>query len=122
MNKWYTEDYEFTIEVIDVAPNGETEGHCRNGDEVGDVYKCGYDCPVNQRGRGFCSKSMLLLFPMLETVRGGGDLRMIGGYSTSGNVPDSPLVKEFVCPDGVVTYPHREENRRGEFPHGRFLP
>lgn len=114
MNKWYTEDYEFTIEVIGVSGGGKTEGHCRNGDEVGDIYKCGYDCPVNQRGRGFCSKSMLLLFPMLETVRGGGDLRMIGGFSPSGNVPDSPLVKEFVCPDGVVTYRLTAKKTGGE--------
>ncbi len=104
MNKWYSEDYEFTIEVIGVSADGATENHCRNGDEIGDVYKCTYDCPVNGQGRGFCSKSMLLLFPMLETVRGGGDLRMIGGFSLDGNVSDSPLVKEFVCPDGVVTF------------------
>lgn len=26
MNKWYTEDYEFTIEVVDVSPNGKAEG------------------------------------------------------------------------------------------------
>ena len=37
MNKWYTEDYEFTIEVIGVSHDGKTEGHCRNGDEVGDL-------------------------------------------------------------------------------------
>lgn len=104
LDKWYNEDCEFTIEVVGVSHDGKTENHCRNGDEVGDVYKCGYDCPVNQCGRGFCSKSMLLLFPMLETVRGGGDLRKIGGFSPDGNAPDSPLVKEFVCPDGVVTY------------------
>ncbi|MCM1579575.1 MAG: TIGR04076 family protein [Ruminococcus sp.] len=104
MNKWYDEDYEFEIEVIGVSHNGKAEGHCRNGDEAGDIYRCTYDCPVNSEGRGFCSKSMLLLFPMLETVRGGGDLRNIGGFSPAGNVYDSPYVKEFVCPDGVVTY------------------
>ncbi len=104
MNKWYDEDYEFEIEVTGVSHDGRTEGHCRNGDEAGDVYRCTYDCPVNREGRGFCSKSMLLLFPMLETVRGGGDLRNIGGFSPDGSVPDSPYVKEFVCPDGVVTF------------------
>lgn len=51
---------------------------------------------------------------MLETVRGGGDLRMIGGFSPSGNVPDSPLVKEFVCPDGVVTYRLAAKKTGGE--------
>lgn len=104
MNKWYDEEYEFTVEVVAVSHDGKTEGHCRNGDEVGDVYRCTYDCPVNQHGRGFCQKSMLFLFPMLETVRGGGDLRKIGGFSPLGNVIDDPLCKEFVCPDGVVTY------------------
>lgn len=104
MNKWYDEEYEFTVEVVAVSHDGKTEGHCRNGDEVGDVYRCTYDCPVNQKGRGFCQKSMLFLFPMLETVRGGGDLRRIGGFSPIGNVIDDPLCKEFVCPDGVVTY------------------
>lgn len=104
MKKWYNEDYCFEIEVIAVSHDGKTENHCRNGDEIGDVYRCTYDCPVNQKGRGFCSKSMLLLFPMMETVRGGGDLRKTGGFSPSGNVPDSPHVKEFVCPDGVVTF------------------
>lgn len=104
MNKWYDEEYGFTIEVIAVSHNNRTEGHCRNGDEVGDVYKCTYGCPVDQNGHGFCQKSMLYLFPMLETVRGGGDLRKIGGFSPLGNVIDDPLCKEFVCPDGVVTY------------------
>lgn len=104
MNKWYNEDFEFEIEVIGVSHDGTCEGHCRNGDEVGDIYRCTYDCPVNSEGRGFCSKSMLLLFPMLETVRGGGDLRNIGGFSPTGKVYDTPYVKEFVCPDGVVTY------------------
>lgn len=117
MKKWYSEDYEFTIEVVGVSPGGETENHCRNGDEIGDVYKCTYDCPVNQFGHGFCSKSMLLLFPMLETVRGGGDLRMIGGFSPNENVPDSPLVKEFVCPDGVVTYRLTARKTGGENYH-----
>ena len=47
---------------------------------------------------------MMLLFQMTEAVRSGGDLRKIGGFSPTGNVIDNPLCKEFVCPDGVVTY------------------
>lgn len=104
MNKWYNEEYSFTIEVIAVSHDNKTENHCRNGDEVGDIYRCTYDCPVNQYGRGICQKSMMLIFQMLEAVRSGGDLRKIGGYSPMGNVIDNPLCKEFVCPDGVVTY------------------
>lgn len=114
MDKWYGEEYGFTVEVIAVSHDNRTRGHCRNGDEVGDVYRCAYDCPVNQKGRGFCQKSMMILFPMLETVRGGGDLRKIGGYSPTGNAPDSPFVKEFVCPDGVVTFRLTAERLGGE--------
>lgn len=114
MDKWYEEEWSFTVEVIAVSHDNKTRGHCRNGDEVGDVYRCAYDCPVNQNGRGFCQKSMLILFPMLETVRGGGDLRLIGGFSPVGNAPDSPLCKEFVCPDGVVTFRLTAERLNGE--------
>lgn len=117
MNKWFNEEWAFTIEVIAVSHDNRTENHCRNGDEVGDIYRCTYDCPVNQHERGFCQKSMLLLFPMLETVRGGGDLRKIGGYSPLGNVIDDPLCKEFVCPDGVVTYRLTAEKLSGENYH-----
>lgn len=114
MDKWYEEEWSFTVEVIAVSHDNKTRGHCRNGDEVGDVYRCAYDCPVNQNGRGFCQKSMMILFPMLETVRGGGDLRLIGGFSPVGNTPDSPLCKEFVCPDGVVTFRLTAEQLGGE--------
>lgn len=117
MKKWYAEDYEFEIEVVSVSRDNKTENHCRNGDEVGDLYRCTYGCPVNAQGGGFCSKSMLLLFPMLETVRGGGDLRKIGGFSPTGFTPDSPLEKEFVCPDGVVTYRLRARKTGGENYH-----
>ena len=114
MDKWYEEEWSFTVEVIAVSHDNKTHGHTPNGDEVGDVYRCAYDCPVNQNGRGFCQKSMMILFPMLETVRGGGDLRLIGGFSPVGNTPDSPLCKEFVCPDGVVTFRLTAERLNGE--------
>ena len=114
MDKWYEEEWSFTVEVIAVSHDNKTHGHCRNGDEVGDVYRCAYDCPVNQNGRGFCQKSMLILFPMLETVRGGGDLRLIGGFSPVGNTPDSPLCKEFVPTD-------RQKAERRKLSHRRIL-
>lgn len=104
MNKWYDEEYGFTVEVIAVSHDSKTEGHCRNGDKPGDIYRCTYDCPVNQNGRGFCQKAMLYLYPMLEAVRSRGDLRRIGGFSPLGNNFDDPHIKEFVCPDGVVTF------------------
>lgn len=39
---------------------------------------------------------MLVLFPMMEAVRSGGDLRNLGG--------SDKYTKEFICPDGVVKY------------------
>ena len=96
MNKWYNEEYRFTIEVTAVSHDNNTVNHCRNGEEVGDVYRCTYDCPVNSEGRGICQKSMAVLIPLMEAVRSGGDLRNLGG--------DAPLSKELLCPDGVVRY------------------
>lgn len=90
MKKWYPEDWAFTIEVLAVGrQNSPTE--CRMGFEPGDVFECAYDCPA-----GFCSKSILKVFPILEVVRGGGDLRNLGGTA--------PHQMSFLCPDGVVKY------------------
>lgn len=48
MKKWYDEEYEWEIEVIGFnKDNEETEGFCRNGEEIGDQYTCTYGCPVN---------------------------------------------------------------------------
>lgn len=67
-----------------------------NGEEIGDRYTCTYGCPVNEQGEGICSKTMMLLFPIMEAVRSGGDLRNIGG--------NDPYTKEVVCPDGCVMF------------------
>ena len=64
--------------------------------EIGDRYTCTYGCPVNQNGQGICSKTMMMLFPIMEAVRSGGDLENIGG--------SSPNTKELVCPDGCVLF------------------
>ena len=106
MNKWYDEEYSFTIEVTAVSHDNSTVNHCRNGDEVGDIYRCTYDCPVNSEGRGICQKSMAVLFPLMESVRSGGDLRNLGG--------DTPLSKELLCPDGVVKYRLTAQKLGGE--------
>lgn len=66
-----------------------TEHYCRNGEEPGDKYRCTYGCPVNGAGYGICSKVMQTLFPLMETVRGGGD----GKYT-----------KTVVCPDGCIIF------------------
>lgn len=96
MKKWYDEEYEWVIEVIGFLRSEHTERYCRNGEEIGDTYTCSYGCPVNGQGQGICSKTMMMLFPIMEAVRSGGDLLNIGGISK--------YSKEIVCPDGCVMF------------------
>lgn len=96
MKKWYAEEYEWTIEVTGFLHGDTTERYCRNGEEVGDVYTCTYGCPVNKDGQGICSKCMTVMFPIMEAVRSGGDLRKIGG--------SGQFTKDVVCPDGCVMF------------------
>ena len=96
MKKWYDEEYAFTVEVTGYLRSNRTEGYCRNGEETGDRYACTYGCPVNAQGQGICSKTMLMLFPLMDAVRSGGDLRNLGG--------DGRYTKEIVCPDGCVIF------------------
>ena len=77
MKKWYDEEYEFCIEVTGFLRGDHTERYCRNGEEIGDKYTCTYGCPVNKDGYGICSKTMMMLFPLMEAVRSGGDLENI---------------------------------------------
>ena len=79
MKKWYAEEYAFEIEVTSFLRGSRTERYCRNGEEIGDRYTCTYGCPVNGEGQGICSKVMMMLFPIMEAVRSGGDLENIGG-------------------------------------------
>ena len=96
MKKWYGEEYEFEIEVMGFLRGSKTERYCRNGEEIGDKYKCTYGCPVNQEGQGICSKTMMMLYPIMEAVRSGGDLENVGGYGK--------YSKTIVCPDGNVIF------------------
>lgn len=96
MKKWYAEEYAFEIEVIRLLNSDTTERYCRNGEEVGDKYTCTYGCPVNKEGQGICSKVMMLLFPIMEAVRSGGNLENIGG--------EDQYSKVIVCPDGCVMF------------------
>ena len=96
MKKWLDEEYEFEVEVIGFLRGDATEHYCRNGEEPGDKYRCTYGCPVNGAGYGICSKVMQTLFPLMETVRGGGDLTRVGG--------DGKYTKTVVCPDGCVIF------------------
>lgn len=96
MKKWFAEEYEFQIEVTGFLRGDCTEGYCRNGEEIGDKYSCTYGCPVNEDGYGICSKVMMIMFPIMEAVRSGGNLENIGG--------DSRFSKDIVCPDGCVIF------------------
>lgn len=96
MEKWYQEEYTWTVEVIGYLRGNTPEGYCRNGEEIGDRYTCTYGCPVNQAGQGICSKVMGTLFPLMEAVRSGGDLRNVGG--------SGKYTKDVVCPDGCVIW------------------
>ena len=96
MKKWYAEEYDWEIEVIGFLRGNQTERYCRNGEEIGDKYTCTYGCPVNADGQGICSKVMMMMFPTMEAVRSGGDLKNIGG--------NSRYSKEIVCPDGNVIF------------------
>ena len=97
MKKWYDEEYEWEIEVIGFnKDNGTTERFCRNGEEIGDKYTCTYGCPVNSQGQGICSKVMMMMYPIMEAVRSGGDLQNIGG--------ESKYSKVIMCPDGCVLF------------------
>lgn len=57
---------------------------------------CTYGCPVNKDGYGICSKTMMMLYPLMEAVRSGGDLENLGG--------DGKYSKTIVCPDGCVMF------------------
>lgn len=113
MKKWYEEEYGFTVEVIGFLRGDHTEHYCRNGEEIGDVYRCTYGCPVNEQGEGICSKTMLQLFPLMEAVRSGGDLTNVGGSSR--------YSKDIVCPNGCVLFRLTAEKLGGEnFYKGKF--
>lgn len=96
MKKWYDEEYKFTVEVTGYLRGDSPVNYCRNGEEIGDRYECTYGCPVNADGEGICSKTMTALFPLMEAVRSGGDLRNVGG--------DDKYTKTVVCPDGCVIF------------------
>jgi len=79
VNKWYDEEYEFEVEVTGYLRGDSPVRYCRNGEEIGDKYTCTYGCPVNKDGSGICSKTMIVLYPLMEAVRSGGDLTNLGG-------------------------------------------
>ena len=76
MNKWYDEEYEFTVEVTGFLRGDKTENYCRNGEQIGDTYTCTYGCPVNGQGYGICSKTMMMLYPLMEADAAAATLKI----------------------------------------------
>ena len=114
MKKWSDEENEWKIEGIRFFSSDLTERYCRNGEEVGDKYTCTYGCPVNKDGQGICSKVMMIMFPIMEAVRSGGDLENIGG--------NSKYSKDIVCPDGCIMFRLTAKKLGNEnFYKGKFL-
>lgn len=74
-----TRIYGWEIEVIGFLRGDKTENYCRNGEEIGYKYTCTYGCPVNKEGYGICSKCMSIMFPIMKTIRSGGDMKNMGG-------------------------------------------
>jgi uncharacterized repeat protein (TIGR04076 family) len=90
MKKWYPEDWSFKIEVRRVgSENLPTE--CRLGLEPGDSFECNSETPAC-----FYPTSFIKIFPGMEVVRCGGDLRNLGGTETG--------VIDFLCLDGAVLF------------------
>ena len=106
MKKWLDEEYEFEIEVTGYLRGDKPEHYCRNGEEPGDRYTCTYGCPVNSQGQGICPKLMMVMFPVMEAVRSGGDLRNLGG--------EDRYTKTIVCPD-------REAHGETELLPGKYV-
>ncbi len=90
MEKWYKEDWLFTIKVLRVGKRNDVR-ECRSGLQAGDTFVCSYDTPC-----GFCPTSFIQMFPLMEAIRSGGDLRNIGG--------DDQHEMVLHCPDGVVVF------------------
>jgi uncharacterized repeat protein (TIGR04076 family) len=90
MKKWYPEDWRFRISVRRVGKEGRAE-ECRLGLEPGDTFECTYGCPAD-----FCPTSFIKIFPTLEVLRCGGDLRNLGS--------SQPREIDVLCPDGAVLF------------------
>ncbi len=87
---WYREDWAFIITVLQVGQENDPT-KCRLGLEVGDSFHCTYGTPAH-----FCPTTFLKIFPAMEAIRSGGDLRNLGGTG-----PHETVVK---CPAGVVKF------------------
>lgn len=99
MKKWYPEDWSFRIEVIRVGEENRAE-ECRLGLEPGDTFECAYGTPMD-----LCPTSFIKMFPAMEVMRCGGDLRNLGGEGRTDIT--------VLCPDGVVLFRLSGNQRAG---------
>lgn len=99
MKKWYPEDWNFRIEVIRVGEENRAE-ECRLGLEPGDTFVCAYGTPMD-----LCPTSFIKMFPAMEVMRCGGDLRNLGGEGRTDTT--------VLCPDGVVVFRLSGDQRAG---------
>ena len=60
MYKWYQEEYVFTIEVTRFLRGNQTQGYCRNGEEIGDVYTCTLWLSGQSKGAGSMLESNVI--------------------------------------------------------------
>ena len=96
MRKCYNIEYEFEIEVVGFLHDDSTEHCCYSGEEIGDRYLCTYGWPVKDNGYGICSKTMKMVYPLMESIRSDGDLEDFGG--------DGKYSKNIVCSNGCVLF------------------
>jgi uncharacterized repeat protein (TIGR04076 family) len=89
MKRTYKEPYQFIIQVTKVTD--DEPKNCRLGFESGDLFTCEYSVPNE-----FCPKAITSIYPYMEAIRAGGDLRELGGQD-----PSSKLI---LCPDGEVSF------------------
>ena len=68
---------------------------------------------MNEQGYGICSKTMMMLYPLMEAVRSGGSLENVGG--------SDKYTKDIVCPDGCVLFQLRAKKLDGKNPFTNSL-
>ena len=96
MNKCYSIEYEFEIEVIDIPHNDSIKHSCNNGEKLGDKYHCTYGWAEKDKGYGLCSRTMVIMYRLMETIRSGKyseNFGEVGKYS-----------RDIVCPSGCVMF------------------
>ena len=96
MNKCYSIEYEFEIEVVDITHNDSIEHSCNNSEKLGDKYHCTYGWAEKDKGYGLCSRTMVIMYRLMETIRSGKYSENFG--------EDGKYSRDIVCPSGCVMF------------------